>query len=304
MTNLIKINKQDYGISDFLANFNSEQTRRAYRKDIEDFFSFLASANFVPTHPKDVKTSHFLSYRDFLKSSGKTSATINRKFSTIRSLWSWFLCDGHVTIDPTKSIKLPKSATQKPTQAFTDEEVMRMLCAPNVTTFRGAMHRMAMVLLFHTGLRASELVNARWSDIYEHQDMKILKVVGKGGKMREIPLSETVCKELEVYNSKLVGFTINDPILRSSTISGGTPCNTATIYKMIKRYAKSLGIDKEVSPHSCRATVITKSLENNAPITEVADLAGHSSITTTQIYWKRRKGFESSPVHNLDYTTK
>jgi site-specific recombinase XerD len=73
------------------------------------------------------------------------------------------------------------------------------------------------------------------------------------------------------------------------------------VYKIFKRYAKQIGITRSVSPHSARATVATKALENNVPITQVADDLGHADIKTTQIYWKRRNGLKNSLVHKLDY---
>jgi len=297
----------DYGVEAFLSNFVSPQTRKAYERDLKDFFEFLSSKHITPSGPQDVTTAQFLAYRSHLETAGLTPTTITRKFSTVRSLWAWFMTQGHISIDPASSIKLPKAAVSKPTQAFSDAEVVAMLDKPDLSDFHGAIHRMALVLLFHTGMRRSELTEAKWGDIYEEGDYHILKIRGKGGKLREIPLSEYVLTEMRKFKTNIENLSkrnYNDAdfILQSDLRQNNTKSyNTTTLYRVIKRYAKRLNIVKDVSPHSCRATVITKALEEGAPITEVADLAGHSTINTTQIYWKRRKGFKSSPVHKLNY---
>jgi integrase/recombinase XerD len=119
----------------------------------------------------------------------------------------------------------------------------------------------------------------------------VLKITGKGGKIRELPFNDRAKVALE--NFLLLNQHNSDDLL--------FPYDETTIYKAFKRYASRVGITKRVSPHSARATAITKALETGAVITDVADMAGHADIKTTQVYWKRRKGLEDSPVHKLDY---
>lgn len=310
MTELVRIDsRQNYGISEFLSNFTSPQTRKAYSKDLESFFGFLSFQNFIPNKPSDICTFHFIAYRDFLLEHNKSPASINRSFSTLRSLWTWFLKKGIVSSHPINSVKLPRSVTKTPTEALTDEEARLMIDSPDLNTFHGKVHRIALVFLFYTGIRRSELVNIKLKDIKKVGDYLVLTINGKGGKSRSVPLVEEVAKELANYIAEYKSSTgsklsSNDYILQSySDLKNMKPYNPNTLYKFFKRYSKKNNIEKNISPHSSRATVITKAIEDGAPITEVADLAGHSSITTTQIYWKRRKGLDSSPLHKLNYSS-
>lgn len=298
---------QDF-ITEFLVQFISEDTKTAYIKDLKFFFDFLRSGNVIITHPKDIQSFHFQLYRDHLMEKGLASATVNRRLVCIRSFIKWAVAARLMDHNPLDTIKLPKVQTESPTVAFDDQEVLLMINAPDIKTHMGRTHRLIMVMLFNLGLRRSELVNIKLFQLFQDRGHTVLRIHGKGDKVRLVPLSEYVQTEIQAYLDHLKNQGIEmggEDYLLQTEISkkNERPMDGSTIYRVIERYAKGLGINKTVSPHSCRATVISHLLDTKyTPIRDVATFAGHANITTTERYDKRRKNLDKSAAYEVDYT--
>lgn len=297
---------QDF-VREFLVQFLSTDTKTAYIKDLKFFFDFLRSGNVAITHPSEIKSYHFQLYRDHLLERGLASATVNRRLVCIRSFIKWAVAARLLDHNPLDTIKLPKVQTESPTVAFDDEEVMRMIDCPNLETHKGRTHRLVMVMLFNLGLRRSELINIQMHQFAQDRGHMILRIHGKGDKVRLIPINSHVASEIQSYVKSLVDKGIElgaeDYLLQTETNKKNQrPIDGSTIYRVINRYAKELGINKSVSPHSCRATVISHLLDTQlTPIRDVATFAGHSNITTTERYDKRRKNLDKSAAYQVDY---
>jgi integrase/recombinase XerD len=300
---------QDF-IHEFLLQFLSDDTKAAYIKDLKFFFDFLRSGDVQIHHPAEIKSYHFQLYRDHLLEKGLASATINRRLVCIRSFIKWAVASKLMDHNPLDTVKLPKVQTESPTVAFDDEEVVKMINAPDLKTHKGRTHRLIMVLLFNLGLRRSELINIQLNMIVKDRGHLVLRIHGKGDKIRLIPLNEHVSNEINSYLKSLkesgVDLNSSDWLLQTELNMRNTkPMDGSTIYRVIERYAKSLGIDKAVSPHSCRATVISHLLDTQAaPIRDVASFAGHSNITTTERYDKRRNNLNKSAAYQVKYELK
>ena len=294
-------------VKDFLERFLSEDTKRAYQGDLEAFFSFLRSGGENLRHPADLAAFHFQLYRDKLLSEGKASATVNRRLVAIRSFMKWAVAAKLAEHNPLDVVKLPKIQTESPTQAFDDEEVARMLAAPDVSTPRGALHRISMVLLFHLGLRRAELTSLRLMDFQEARGHFVVRVQGKGDKIRVIPVTDTVRAELHAYYARLLRLGVrlepDEWLLQSDPVKRrGQRLDGSTVYRLIEKYARDLGINKKVSPHSCRATVISHLLDTQqTPIRDVAIFAGHANVTTTERYDKRRQNLDKSAAYDVEF---
>lgn len=295
-------------INDFLCKFVSHDTKLAYVKDLKFFFDFLRSGEVIISHPNQIEAFHFQEYRDQMISEKKASATIARRLVSIRSFMKWSLSCGYIERNPLDAVRLPKVQTESETIAFDDAEALRMISVPDTTNHRGRTHRLAMVLLFNLGLRRNELVNIRLQDMYEDRGHMVIRVMGKGGKIRQIPLSAYVQKEIDDYLRAMEKskFPLNasDYLLQTSNLGrkNQAPINGSTIYRIINRTAKSLNINKRVSPHSCRATVISHLLDTRGEsIRSVADFAGHSNIGTTERYDKRRNSLDHSAAYSVDF---
>lgn len=294
-------------INEFLVQFLSPDTKTAYIKDLKFFFDFLKSGDVVVGHPSEIKSYHFQLYRDHLLERGLSSATVNRRLVCIRSFMKWAVAARMIEFNPLDTVKLPKVQTESPTVAFDDEEVLRMINAPDEKTHKGRTHRVIMVMLFHLGLRRSELTNLKRHQVVEDRGHWVLRIHGKGDKVRLIPLNSVVYEEVGSYIASMkdngVELGPEDFLLQTDLKSkNDRPMDGSTIYRIINRYARDLGINKSVSPHSCRATAISHLLDTrHVAIRDVATFAGHSNITTTERYDKRRKNLEKSAAYEVDY---
>lgn len=297
-------------IQEFLVQFLSEDTKTAYIKDLKFFFDFLRSGNVVISHPCEIQSYHFQLYRDHLMERGLASATINRRLVCIRSFIKWAVAARLMDHNPLDTIKLPKVQTESPTVAFDDEEVVQMINAPDTKTHKGRTHRLIMVMLFNLGLRRSELVNIKLFQLFEDRGHMVLRIHGKGDKVRLVPLNAYVQDEIKNYldhlRSQGVDMGGEDYLLQTDLGSkNDRPMDGSTIYRVIERYAQGLGINKAVSPHSCRATVISHLLDTqNSAIRDVASFAGHANITTTERYDKRRRNLDKSAAYQVNYEPK
>ncbi len=297
-------------VQEFLVGFLSEDTKTAYVKDLKFFFDFLASGNVSISHPSQIEAYHFQLYRDHLLERGLASATVNRRLVCIRSFIKWAVASKLMSHNPLDTVKLPRVQTESPTVAFDDEEVRRMIDAPDLASHKGRTHRLVMVLLFNLGLRRSELTGLRLKQIAQDRGHVVLTVHGKGDKQRLVPLNETVYGEVKAYLASLAEARVElgpeDYLIQTDLRSKNSkPMDGSTIYRVIERYARGLGINKSVSPHSCRATVISHLLDTqHAPIRDVATFAGHSNITTTERYDKRRKNLDKSAAYQVDFDLK
>jgi len=298
-----KLNIDDF-VSEFLGEFLSSDTKKAYIKDLAFFFQFLRSGGVIISSPSEIQSYHFQLYRDHLIEKNLSSATINRRLVAVRSFIKWAVSVRILDHNPLDAIKLPKVQTEAPTNAFEDHEVVQMINAPHLENYKGKMHRFVMVLLFNLGLRRSELTNLKLSDIYEERGHSVLKVHGKGDKVRLIPLNQFIQHEIQAYlNQFEPQLTANDYLIQTEREKRNSkPIDGSTIYRVINKYARDLNINKQVSPHSCRATVISHLLDTQmTPIRDVASFAGHTNITTTERYDKRRKNLDNNPAYDVDY---
>ncbi len=304
-----KLEIQDF-VREFLDQFLSPDTKTAYLKDLKFFFDFLRSGDVVITHPREIQSYHFQLYRDQLLARGLSSATVNRRLVCIRSFLKWAIAARLIDFNPLDAVKLPKVQTESPTVAFDDEEVQRMIDAPDRSTHRGRTHRLVMVLLFHLGLRRAELTQLKLQHLVEERGHRILRILGKGEKVRLVPLNAAVQRELQIYLAALEAqdqkLGPDDYLLQTEdSQKNDRPIDGSTIFRIITRYARKVGITKTVSPHSCRATVISHLLDTqDAAIRDVATFAGHSNITTTERYDKRRKNLDKSAAYQVDFYKK
>lgn len=301
-----KVDIHDF-IQDFIGQFISSETQKAYVSDLNAFFSFLKSGGLSITHPSQIKGNHFQIYRDELMEKNYSSATINRKLVAVRSFIKWSMSLKLIDHNPLDVVKLPKVQTESPTLAFDDHEVLKMIEAPDLSTKTGHMHRIVMYLLFSLGLRRSELVKIKIKDVYKERSHFVIRIRGKGNKDRHLPLNQDVQVALKIYTDAMAGYGVqfeeDDYLIQNAKKEKNLkPVDGSTIYRIIEKYSKLCGINKKVSPHSCRATAISHLLDTHkTPIRDVAIFAGHAKITTTERYDKRRESLDNSAAYAVKY---
>ena len=259
----------------------SDNTIFAYRQDLMDFLAFLKKEGLDSWPTKAVDIDAFLAEQRDLN---KATSSISRMISSLRKFYQWLVRQSIQKINPMLEIDSPKKEHRLPV-ALSVDEVTKLLDQPDVTKKLGMRDRALLETLYATGIRVSELINLKFSDL--HEELKLLKVLGKGSKERLIPISDVAISWIKSYREK-----VRDPLLLKSgkytdTIflnNRGGALTRQAVWQIIKRYCQMAGIKKNVTPHTLRHTFATHLLENGADLRVVQEILGHSDISTTQIY--------------------
>ena len=206
-----------------------------------------------------------------------------RYLSTFRRFFRYLLTHGRISADPTLKIAMPAKPSRLP-KVMSERQVEALLVAPPDDTPLGRRDRAMLETLYATGLRVSELVGLKLHEI--NLDMGVVRVFGKGGKERLVPLGETAIDEIRDYlagtRAELLGLQQSDDLFVTARGAGMT---RQAFWQLIKRYAIVAGIDPaRLSPHVLRHAFATHLLNHGADLRVVQMLLGHSDISTTQIY--------------------
>ena len=292
----------------FILHQRSEHTQRAYSKDLTRFAKFLAvRKNQVGDGPIDRNV--LVAYKDWLLRENLNHTTIDRHLSTLRSVGDWLVEEGLMEKNPASKVRYLKPKRLSSTNAFTDEEVESILSIPNLHTRVGAQHYAILMVLFYCGLRRSELVNLRTSNITVEQGHRIFRLKGKGNSERIIPIKKEVWSALKYYFVITGRYPREDrflfaPLKNNRTKKYDKPIDSSAIFYIVTRYAKLAGIAKRVSPHSCRATAISNARDHNVSDRAIQEFAGWSSPDMITRYDKRKTAIENSAAHSIVYSDK
>lgn len=257
----------------------SANTITAYRQDLTTFSKFLDKQK------RDLgSVDHLLVLRflNQLRTAGRANTSIARMVTTLRKCFAYLKKEGVVAHDPMQTIKPPKKAQHLPA-VLTINEVDDLLAVPDVEKPLGIRNKAMLELMYATGLRVSELVHLKLTDL--HLDLAMLQTIGKGDKERIIPMGEVAIDWLKTYlrdsRPKLLKGQQSETVFLNDH---GRPISRQGVWLLIKNLVKAAGIQKDVSPHTLRHSFATHILENGADLRIVQELLGHSDISTTQIY--------------------
>ncbi|RXT58658.1 site-specific tyrosine recombinase XerD [Lacticaseibacillus chiayiensis] len=270
-------------IADFIHYLNVERglaptTQISYQQDLTTFQAWLTSQK-RSTFPED-----FVVIQAFLKKQNDTKApaSVSRMISALRKFYRFLLREGAVKTDPMTKIDTPKKAQRLPA-TLSGTEIDALMAKPDITKPLGLRDRAIFELMYATGLRVSELVGLRMDQL--HLAMNLLQVTGKGDKERLVPISpqatDWVNRYLREARPRLI--KRQEPKVVFVNFHGHALTRQA-IWKNLKAYIASVGIQKDVTPHTLRHSFATRLLENGADLRVVQELLGHSDISTTQIY--------------------
>lgn len=287
----------------WFANLDNSQTRRAYQNDVEEFMTFAGIDD--PLAFRQVSRAHILAWRRELEQRALAGATIRRKLSALSSLFD-ALCEANaVAGNPVDGVKRPKVASQEgSTPAIGDHQARMLLAAPDSSTLKGMRDRAMLATLLYHGLRRAELCGLRLGDIQERRGVRHLRVLGKGSKIRYVPLHPAAAGAVAIYlDTAGHGDDKAAPLFQSdSNNSRGQAITEDGVYKMLVKYASKVGIDVDgFGPHALRATAITNALEHDADLEKVQDWVGHANIATTRMYDRRKHRAEDSPTFKVAY---
>lgn len=260
----------------------SSNTLASYKRDLEGYASHLQEVQKLENYDV-VSRQHILVHLENLRVEGKTARTVARHISSIRSFHQFLLREKVTTTDPTVHLELPK-LEQKLPKVLSIEEVDALIAAPDRAKPQGIRDTAMLELLYGSGMRISELIGLNIEDI--HLTMGFVRVFGKGGKERIVPLGrgalEALSKYLERARYDLQG---NYPKTDALFISQrGKRLTRQGCWKLIKQHAQKANIQKEMTPHVLRHSFATHLIENGADLRAVQEMLGHADISTTQIY--------------------
>jgi integrase/recombinase XerD len=213
-----------------------------------------------------------------LSRDGLAPMSVARAVSAVRGFFKFLMLDGHISTQPAEDLDTPARFNYLP-KFLTEDEINRLLAAPDVSTEEGVRDRAILELMYAAGLRVSELTTLKSSDV----DLMSGLVVcfGKGSKQRRIPLGKSAIHWLQQYSRIKAGYGKEHSVYLF--LHRGKQLSRQFAWSMIKRYAEQVGL-KNVSPHTLRHSFATHMLQHGADSRSVQALLGHSDISTTQIY--------------------
>lgn len=256
----------------------SKNTLESYRLDLTAFAVWAFS------HGKQLLTIEKSDVQQYLAVKFPLSKprSIGRLIATLRRFYRYHLRENQIAIDPTLQIESPKLPRSLP-KSLNEEEVEALLNAPNVGDTLGLRDKAMLELLYASGLRVSELVSIKTSEI--SMSDSVVRVTGKGSKTRLVPMGENavewIARYLKEARSQILQHRLSDALFVTNR---GDAMTRQTFWHMIKRYALLAGITKPMSPHVLRHAFATHLLNHGADLRVVQMLLGHSDISTTQIY--------------------
>lgn len=256
----------------------ADNTIQSYSRDLIRFFQFLERRGLSPLH---VTQDYIMDYMSTLQGilSVRSSA---RNLSALKMFFRFLVSDGKIKSSPARLLGAPKLPHRLP-RVLSPQEVNLLLSQPDPSNHRGQRDKAMMELLYATGLRVSELVGLKISNI--NLEAGYVRMVGKGSKERMVP---TGTKSLDALKDYLSGGRVT--LLKKHTSSyvflnsRGRPITRQGFWKIIKRYGIKAGIKKEITPHGLRHSFASHLLEGGADLRSVQIMLGHADISTTQIY--------------------
>ena len=257
----------------------SPNTIEAYRNDLR---WLLAYVNFHGLKVEEVKLEHLDSFSASLHDQRITPRSQARILSGVRSFFKFLLLDGFIDADPTELLVSPHVRNALP-DVLSTAEVDRLEASIDLSKWEGQRNRAIIEVLFSCGLRVSELVNLKLSNLYVEE--KFVRVTGKGDKERLVPISNRALDELNAWfadrNAMRIKPGEEDYVFLNRR---GAHLTRTMILIMIKRQAVAAGITKTISPHTLRHSFATALLEGGADLIAIQAMMGHEDIATTEIY--------------------
>lgn len=258
----------------------AENSIFAYQNDVAKLQDFGGTVK---------KNAEQLTYEDLkqfiavLYDLGLSARTQARVISGIKQFYAYLLLENYISVDPSELLDQPKVGKKLP-EILSIEEIDQLIGAIDMSKTEAHRNKAIIETLYSCGLRVSELVNLRFSDLFFEEGF--VRVIGKGNKERLVPVSSSVEKEISIYN---------DHIRRHQTIKKGDEnvvflnrrggkLTRVMIFTIIKDLAERIGLQKTISPHTFRHSFATHLLEGGANLRAIQEMLGHESITTTEIY--------------------
>lgn len=256
----------------------SRNTLIAYRRDLAGLSDWLNRRDLMLASAREVDLAQY--FAD--KHASTLAATANRRLAVLRRFYRWAIREGRVATDPTTRLKGARPPPRFP-KALSEQQVEALLRAPDIESALGLRDRAMLELLYATGLRVSELVGLTVTQLSLNEGL--VRVLGKGGKERIVPLGEEARHFVERYLKQSRGAILGERVADAVFVTRrASSMSRQMFWLLIKRYAARAQIDAPLSPHGLRHAFATHLLNHGADLRVVQLLLGHADISTTQIY--------------------
>jgi len=258
----------------------AENSIFAYQNDVTKLADFSTAKKLEIT---DLTYSVLQEFIAVLYDLGLSARSQARIISGVKQFFGFLILEDVLKIDPSELLEMPSLGTKLP-EVLSVEEIDQLIAAVDMSKAEGHRNKALLETLYSCGLRVSELVNLKFSQLYFEEGF--VRVIGKGNKERLVPVSESVEHEIRIYN---------DHVRRHQSIQKGSEnivflnrrgakLTREMIFTIIKNLAKSIGLQKKISPHTFRHSFATHLIEGGANLRAIQEMLGHESITTTEIY--------------------
>ena len=260
----------------------SANSVEAYVRDVSKLKQFLeiSGSDITPLQVSMVELQNFIEYINELGMSAFSQARI---ISGLKSFYKFLLYEGELDSDPTELLEAPKLGRKLP-DTLSVEEIDQILAAIDHSKPEGMRNRAMLETLYSSGLRVSELIGLKMSNV--HSDVGFLRIFGKGSKERLVPIGKEALKYIKIYQNEVrVHLDIksgNESFMFLNR--NGRQLSRQMVFIVIKTLVEKAGIKKTISPHTFRHSFATHLIEGGADLRAVQEMLGHESITTTEIY--------------------
>ena len=258
----------------------AENSILAYQNDVDKLKEFAAASSKLPDQLNYDDLKQFLSTLFDLGLSARSQARI---ISGIKQFYGFLILENLVKVDPSELLEQPKLGRKLP-EVLTIEEIDSLLAAIDLSNNEGHRNHAMLETLYSCGLRVSELVGLRFSDLFFEEGF--IRVIGKGNKERLVPVSQQVQKEIDIYQQHIRNHLNIQKGSENIVFLNrrGAQLTRVMVFTIIKNLAESIGLKKNISPHTFRHSFATHLIEGGANLRAIQEMLGHESITTTEIY--------------------
>jgi integrase/recombinase XerD len=254
----------------------------AYLGDIDKLTSYLQDHGYLK-NPSELSLTDLQKFVHWVAELGMTATSQARIISGIRTFYKYCLLEDITPVDPTTLLEAPKLRRTLP-DFLTFDEIENIISQIDVSTPEGTRNKSILETMYSCGLRVSEVVNLKLSQLY--LDVGFIRVIGKGNKERLVPIGDSAIKYINIYRSTIRVHQSIQPGEEDIVFLNrrGKRLSRVMIFLIIKDLVKKAGIKKNISPHTFRHSFATHLVEGGADLRAVQEMLGHESITTTEIY--------------------
>jgi integrase/recombinase XerD len=260
----------------------SPNSIEAYLHDVQLLLNYLQTEQ-LRVNPEEIKAIQLEGFIKAINELGFDARSQARIISGIKAFYKYLMMENVISINPAELLAAPKISRKLP-DTLSVEEINRLLDSIDLSTAEGMRNRAMLEVLYGCGLRVSELVNLKISNMF--LDVEFIKVLGKGDKERLVPIGSQAVKYIRMYKDDV---RVHVPVQAGEEDllflnRRGRHLTRMYVFKVIKECALKTGIQKTISPHTFRHSFATHLIEGGADLRAVQEMLGHASITTTEIY--------------------